>query len=1201
MADLSSCLAIVDGMSNRDADYLLERVDLYLGAGIAPKDAQRMAAKDLLAEVEADQREARDAIRAQHPELFRREASAATAAAPAAKPRRYFESQAEATTEPAEAVMLSRPAQTETQAFRRWFGASKIVDDDGRPRVMYHGTAQDIEAFVPKQAGAIFVTDEPIFAQAYADTSAKWMESRGQEGATNIVPLYVKAERPFDYEDAQQVAAVKAKLDDAGNWQTLELIDGGGLAEPDNWHLIETDPMQEAIKALGHDGFFVSEGGFKNLAVYKPEQLKSAVGNGGTFDPTNPDLRLSRALGGRFVLPPFGRTAQLIEQQQDSENRLKQVVRAVRQQGGIVSEAGDFYLTEERRISKTAARLEDFKRGDVRELVREVASEGLTLDELVTYAMAKHAPERNEYLQERRSDGADGMSGMTTVEALAIRQEAREAGLEPALERLHARLMRITKGTRDFALAEGLIDDATHARLAGMFDFYVPFRGIEGEAAAASARSPSKGNAGRNFLGPRMLGRRSQATMVLERIIHDRAVAIIQAGYNEVGRSFGQFVLDNPDPSLWELEAVETRPVMTVGEDGGPLIEERERKVTDEKRTVTFLDGGKRVSVLVKDDVMRSQLKGLGIEHIGPYLDLMRVANRNLGRLYTGLNLAFAVKNFVRDLGTAAPSMIDSVGFTGAAKLYGFMPRALLDSFLAEIGKPPPEFQIWRAAGGKTGYLDLTSVERVAAELRHVFADAQRLPVDPRKWLPKVFELIESVSAVFENATRFASYLAARSEGKTVAEGISISKNVTVNFTRRGTKTAHMSAWFLFYNPAVQGTARILEALKSPKVLATLGAGMTGVVLLALQNASAGDDDDGVPWWDKIPQDVKDRNLIVMLPPILADRLKDSSEAVPGSKIGRYVKVPMPYGWNWFATVANQSVDLWRHGQDPAHGVKPTQAMKNVVTAFLNAFSPVPDVARSVDSPKSLALLAVPDFLDPIAQVLGNVNAFGKPLHPEYPNQRSMPDSEKAFTGQVGTAYHRAARALNAATGGSKYGSGLLDLSPGAIENLVRAYGGGPVTFSLDILNTMYARQSIERPEAELRRAPILRDFYARIDDETDRALAYQRMDLVRSVVEPLQKAIDAGDEKEALALFEKSPGIAGLGDALKLTQKLLSEVRKQEIEILESNESDGAKYAKLLVASASRRKILQQLNKEFDKAARFEAAGKTEWEVETK
>jgi hypothetical protein len=45
---------------------------------------------------------------------------------------------------------------------------------------------------------------------------------------------------------------------------------------------------------LGFDGFYVKEGGVKNLAVYDPTQLKSATGNIGTYDGSNPDIRFSR-------------------------------------------------------------------------------------------------------------------------------------------------------------------------------------------------------------------------------------------------------------------------------------------------------------------------------------------------------------------------------------------------------------------------------------------------------------------------------------------------------------------------------------------------------------------------------------------------------------------------------------------------------------------------------------------------------------------------------------------------------------------------------------------------------------------------------------------------------------------------------------------------------------------------------------------
>jgi hypothetical protein len=44
----------------------------------------------------------------------------------------------------------------------------------------------------------------------------------------------------------------------------------GGL-----WTEVETKGVQKAIRDLGFDGFYIKESGFKNLAVYKPEQVKS--------------------------------------------------------------------------------------------------------------------------------------------------------------------------------------------------------------------------------------------------------------------------------------------------------------------------------------------------------------------------------------------------------------------------------------------------------------------------------------------------------------------------------------------------------------------------------------------------------------------------------------------------------------------------------------------------------------------------------------------------------------------------------------------------------------------------------------------------------------------------------------------------------------------------------------------------------------
>ena len=154
----------------------------------------------------------------------------------------------------------------------------------------------------------------------------------------NIMPLYVRAENPFDYQNDKQVRAIiqklldqgyldpksnkslvftkyltKAEVNDLATSDNLSLTDIiYGNASNGNWGVIEQKPFQEAIKELGHDGFYVSEGGRKNLGVYKSEQIKSATGNlEGTFDRASGDIRYRRVTP---VLTPAGQQAQAVIQ-----------------------------------------------------------------------------------------------------------------------------------------------------------------------------------------------------------------------------------------------------------------------------------------------------------------------------------------------------------------------------------------------------------------------------------------------------------------------------------------------------------------------------------------------------------------------------------------------------------------------------------------------------------------------------------------------------------------------------------------------------------------------------------------------------------------------------------------------------------------------------------------------------------------------
>ena len=229
-----------------------------------------------------------------------------------------------------------------TPEFKQFFGDSKIVDAKGEPKVMYHGTARDITTFKPKQAGAIFLTDDPDFANVFSKDSLAWMSAHpdqfltqkqidegkaraiaairkdygtrpegktmidsikagnyddataeGQEylrkaykemmpSGPNIVPAYVRAEKPFDYANPEHMKVIE-DYEKANRYTDRSISNYVNDVARGNWEAIENRKIQKAIKQAGFDGFYVLEGGRKNLAVYDPAQIKSATGNIGTY------------------------------------------------------------------------------------------------------------------------------------------------------------------------------------------------------------------------------------------------------------------------------------------------------------------------------------------------------------------------------------------------------------------------------------------------------------------------------------------------------------------------------------------------------------------------------------------------------------------------------------------------------------------------------------------------------------------------------------------------------------------------------------------------------------------------------------------------------------------------------------------------------------------------------------------------------
>ena len=159
---------------------------------------------------------------------------------------------------------------------------AKFLEDSQVKERMYHATHGNFNTFRNNQRGIHFVTPSPEFANDFLTNSG---QDEHEEGA-NIMPVHVRAKNPFDYQNKKHVNALatKASLGKLG----IDQIKKG------DWNRIEDRTTLKAIKDLGHDAVYVNENGVKNLGVFQPNQIKSAIGNRGTYDPTNPDITMKR-------------------------------------------------------------------------------------------------------------------------------------------------------------------------------------------------------------------------------------------------------------------------------------------------------------------------------------------------------------------------------------------------------------------------------------------------------------------------------------------------------------------------------------------------------------------------------------------------------------------------------------------------------------------------------------------------------------------------------------------------------------------------------------------------------------------------------------------------------------------------------------------------------------------------------------------
>jgi len=254
-------------------------------------------------------------------------------------------------------------APAQTPAFKAWFRGSKVVDANGNPLRVYHGTrsGQEFEEFSVEgppfneygeplssgsggdptaYMGAHFAQEPDVAGRFAVPNKGDWMASRyeNEEEKPRVLPVYLSIKNPKDFGSEGNLRGFIYQGNLSGGYEEDEFI--RAAMEADDLYVEHDDDPQvqewlqnyessasframqyqwflersnasdndrddvardlaidakHRLRAAGHDGVRYKnevEGGISWI-VFEPNQIKSAIGNVGQYDPASASIAAS--------------------------------------------------------------------------------------------------------------------------------------------------------------------------------------------------------------------------------------------------------------------------------------------------------------------------------------------------------------------------------------------------------------------------------------------------------------------------------------------------------------------------------------------------------------------------------------------------------------------------------------------------------------------------------------------------------------------------------------------------------------------------------------------------------------------------------------------------------------------------------------------------------------------------------------------
>lgn len=1105
--------------------------------------------------------------------------------------------------------------QTEGAAFRQWFGDSKVVDADGRPMVVYHGTKRDFSEF--KAGPAISVASGSATGAElgfYFSNDLEYVDGlighpsdpKAFADGASVMPVYLALQNP--------------KIEPMQKIQDIE----------ESWSSERARRYRKHLESKGHDGIIFKGINANEYVAFNPSQIKSAIGNRGDFDPQSPDVRFQR--NGEDQAQPVAPAQQnvwtkakarvqqltspeaidrLLYEFQDKLIDLRRLRDHIQAIGGTITDLNDAYLGEELYHKRLATRTSDFLSAELRPLLADMRARAVKLPELERYLHARHAPEANralaarnpnrrmldelqqdttkavreletelqrakdrgaatsaikEALEQAREEaatwqGAQPFAGKE-AERLALSgmsdDEAREliAGLSDRkrehLEALAAQVDAMQAKTLQHLEEYGLMDKATLAAWRAAYQFYVPLH--RDEARPESDRHPiGQGFSVKGSGTKSRVGSTEKVTNILAHIAMQREAALTRGEKNNVVKKLYLMAAQNPDEQFWTLDA--PPKVKTVDPRNGIVRTTIDPTYKHRPNVVMVRIAGRDKSVVFNEHNpsavrLAESMKNLDIGDLHVVLGLVSKGTRWFASVNTQYNPIFGLINFARDV-QAGLLNLSTTPIAGKEKeVAKHVLTAMRSIYRQRRGKTSRD-GAWTAlwaefenVGGTTGYRDLfaDAEDRAQALVKDLEA-LDRGQVS--KAAHAVVDWLSDYNEVMENAVRLSAYKVATDQGMSKERAASLAKNLTVNFNRKGRQTRELGALYAFFNAALQGSTRMVETLKGPigrRIIyggVALGALNT---LIGMAMMGAGDDDEADNW-EKIPEFVKERSLVIPM--------------------GRedYLTIPMPLGFHVFPNLGRLAVEFAFGDGDKSAG----RRIGDMLSILVDAFNPL-------GGAQNLGQMVAPTVIDPVVALMQNRDWTGRPIYREDFSDLDPSPGHTRTKDSASTVSRALAQAINAVTGGTEYRPGAWSPTPDQIDYVFGQLTGGLGRELIKANQTMAA--TVTGDELPPYKVPLVGRLYGNTRGPSGQSEAYyENIRAINLVESEIQGRRRQREEVQSLMREEPLADLVGLGRGtetmirrLRQRRRIVAERREEgfEAEVARLDGEIGEAMAKL-------------------------------------